>query len=1369
MEQPDQLDLDALNKHLESHPDDEIALLNKLELCVRDRVEPEFVGQYLDGVSAQQQIDSLRAQVDLWARDVMAEGRNKLGGGSVQDALNAFRIAIALLPQDPTISMAVALSLIDAEQSSFRFSRQMTQLLMTEIENHLIHTCKLCTPGSSLYHRARNSLMWYWINEQRVDEVVQALNEQPVEDDLHEEILALVTEHICLKAQTLVRANQTDAVNAFLAKMEALLPVCTQILRGEHLRIAGELEGAEVAFRTALSAPPDPTSLTAVLQLYGQMPDGQMTCEHCERNMAVTETKCPFCGRPPEHHKLIADLYCLEPLPAALYARMGLAQVLADQQRCATAIEVLALIDAAQLQDDTRKALTAWRDELGRQNDQAPLARLYADVKARGPVPELISEIEHVVTITPEAWNALSESERIDLAEQLLADGQLERAQRFVRDAFQGLPEQGSRLVKQFAEVIPEKVETYRSQAEAALDQNLVSEAVAHINRALVLSPQHSALRLMRARAHYRQQNYAACFADAVQVLALTPDDENVRLLCASALEQQRHFDKALLMLEPCIGPDTEALRARLERRSRNEPLVIMRELDYTIMADTLVRSPGVGECHGYFAVAVAAAGRNWNAHPQQWYEHLISQNFKFVQVLGGLHNLPGDPVVALRLISKPNSEIKDYGQLSIALLFHVTGRDTEHCQHVVYELWQTVQDILPGQRESAYVYEPVVDEAELEALLHAPADADSVEIVRRELPSEPYAFAPLLPGSANLHDLCRTLLEQPVPSMLSVHLVPTSLMAWEQAGLDRLVGTGYSETEISIDLSFRPDIIRREYEALNVYLDRSLAGPVYVMGVFVCGPRLLAEQCAAILFRSAGGDVPAGYTLLRPQNPEEEQVLKRAVNDVIVEGWGYTTAPPSLYRLRRLVGPREAMTAFQLPIPGAHGLPGVRSLDVRPVPPPANLAATGMVLGESVTNAQGRPIRILQSIVDRRRHTYIVGKTGTGKSTLLKTMSLQDIEDGQGVCVVDPHGDLIEELLQRIPPHRADDVILFDPADDERPIGLNLLEWRTESHKHQIVNEFIGLLIRMYDPMQQGIVGPRFQHNVRNAMLTAMSIEGGTLIEVVRVLSDRRYVAQILPGVKDPIVRSYWEDQIANTSDYHKSEVLDYIISKFSRFVGDRRVRNIIGQRHSTLDFRQIMDKRQVLLVNLSKGKIGSENAQFLGLLLVQSLLMAALSRADKSSAARPDFFLYVDEFQNFATELFGTVLSEGRKYGVVVALANQYLSQVPPIIREAIFGNVGSLVSFRIGLRDAEIMGLEMAPVFSIADMVNLPLFSTCTRLLLDGIAAQPFTMRTLPDMGIGDPAQARAIRAQSAQRYGRDANQISDEVMARYSRSR
>lgn len=722
-----------------------------------------------------------------------------------------------------------------------------------------------------------------------------------------------------------------------------------------------------------------------------------------------------------------------------------------------------------------------------------------------------------------------------------------------------------------------------------------------------------------------------------------------------------------------------------------------------------------------------------------------------------------------------------------MALLVSISAESVETCQHRALDLWYTVRGLLPAQQDYVYQFEPVVDSQELASLLTPFEPTGIAEIVRRETTQdrsgEHYTVYPFVPGTTDLHNLCWILLRQPAPVMVSIHLMPTELMAWERTTFDRIMqeepvhenGRLYHADGLRLDdpvSQWWQGVPRWTQARASRRLIDSMPLQAYLVSVNVATSALtetlLPEAVGSALFGSSNPPDDTrygGYEVVRASSATEFQTARRNLAMLDIEHWAYSAAPERLGRLRYLMSESEAICAFRLPVPGRNGLPGVPLLDAKPVPPPAGLPGNGIVLGESVARVGGIPLRITQGTEDRRRHAYVLGKTGVGKTTLLQAMALQDIEAGRGVCVVDPHGDLIEELLLRIPAHRAKDVVLFDPSDDERPVGLNLLSAASESEKSQIVNEFIGLLVRMYDPHNQGIVGPRFQHNVRHAMLTVMSVEGSTLIEVVRALSDPAYVRGLLPSVKDPLVRSYWEKQIANTSDYHKSEILDYIISKFSRFVGDRRVRHIVGQRRTTLNFRQIMDKQQILLVNLSKGKIGAENAQFLGLLLVQQLLITALSRANMPANQRKDFFLYVDEFQNFATDLFATILSEGRKYGIAVVVANQYLTQLDHHIREAIFGNVGSLVSFRLGTQDAATMAPEMYPSFSVDDLLNLPKHTACVKLLLDGVAGKPFTMRTLPDLRLPDAARAAAIRATSRQKYGSDAAGIAEDIAARF----
>ncbi len=344
-----------------------------------------------------------------------------------------------------------------------------------------------------------------------------------------------------------------------------------------------------------------------------------------------------------------------------------------------------------------------------------------------------------------------------------------------------------------------------------------------------------------------------------------------------------------------------------------------------------------------------------------------------------------------------------------------------------------------------------------------------------------------------------------------------------------------------------------------------------------------------------------------------------------------------------------------------------------------------------------------------------------------------------KGLAVIDPHGDLIEDILRLIPPKRAEEVILFDPSDTDRPMGFNMLSADTEQQKHFIVNSIIGLMYKLFDPNKTGIIGPRFEHAIRNAMLTVMYEKGSTFIEVVRVLTDQAFVQELLPKVEDPIIRRYWTDQIAQTSDFHKSEVLDYITSKFGRFVTNKMIRNIIGQSESSFDFRKVMDEGKILLINLSKGKIGEENANFLGLVLVPKILVAAMSRQDiPDQDDRRDFFLYVDEFQNFATPDFAQILSEARKYRLNLIVANQFIGQMEEEIKNAIFGNVGTIASFRVGVTDANYLQHEFQPLFNENDLINVDKYNAYMRTIVNGEPVAPFSIDTTKDV-----SQEKALR--------------------------
>jgi len=460
-----------------------------------------------------------------------------------------------------------------------------------------------------------------------------------------------------------------------------------------------------------------------------------------------------------------------------------------------------------------------------------------------------------------------------------------------------------------------------------------------------------------------------------------------------------------------------------------------------------------------------------------------------------------------------------------------------------------------------------------------------------------------------------------------------------------------------------------------------------------------------------------------------------------------------------------ELATIFHFPnksIETAH----ILWLNAKRAPAPSQIPMSGLFLGKSRYRGVERPIYIDND--DRRRHMYIIGKTGTGKSQLLEEMIVQDILSGKGVAVIDPHGDLIDGVISRMPPSRAEDVVYFDPSDTERPMGLNMLEAKTEEQKHFVVTSIVGLMYKLYDPMKTGIIGPRFEHAIRNAMLTVMAEPGNTFVEVVRVLTDSAFVQELLPKLTDPIIRRYWTDQIAQTADFHKSEVLDYIVSKFGRFVTNKLMRNIIGQSQSSFDFRQVMDEGKILLINLAKGKIGEENSNFLGLILVPRILIAAMSRQEIPEEKRRDFYLYVDEFQNFATPDFAQILSEARKYRLNLIVANQFIGQMEEEVKNAVFGNVGTLVSFRVGVTDANYLQHEFQPTFNEADLINIDKYNAYVKTSVRNEPVKPFSMDLTKDMKKVDAERnqqiAQAVIQLSRLKYGRARELVEAEISHR-----
>ncbi len=471
---------------------------------------------------------------------------------------------------------------------------------------------------------------------------------------------------------------------------------------------------------------------------------------------------------------------------------------------------------------------------------------------------------------------------------------------------------------------------------------------------------------------------------------------------------------------------------------------------------------------------------------------------------------------------------------------------------------------------------------------------------------------------------------------------------------------------------------------------------------------------------------------------------------------------PPILTRQKTILTVDEIASIFHLPNKSVT-TPNIHWLKAKRAPAPSDSPQEGLYLGDSVYRGTEKKYCLLQS--DRQRHFYIVGQTGVGKSWLLADMALQDIKAGRGVCFIDPH-DTFEIIMERIPPERAEDVIYFDPSQTERPLGFNVMECEREDQKDFVTSSIINLMYKLYDPYKTGIVGPRFEHAIRNIMLTVMTEPGATFIEIVRALTDQGYVQAILPKLKDPMVKRYWTDQIAQTSDFHKSEVLDYIVSKFGRFITNTMMRNIIGQSQSAFNFRKAMDEGKILIINLAKGSIGEENSAFLGLVLIPKILIAAMSRQDTPEPQRRDFYLYVDEFQNFATQDFAVIMSEARKYHLNLTVANQFISQMEDEIKNAVFGNVGSICSFRLGINDAGYLVKQFSPEFSESDLLNLEVGNVYLKTMINGTPQRPFSLKCAVSerKKPGDPKMSEMLKRLSALKYGRPREIVEAEIAKR-----
>lgn len=393
----------------------------------------------------------------------------------------------------------------------------------------------------------------------------------------------------------------------------------------------------------------------------------------------------------------------------------------------------------------------------------------------------------------------------------------------------------------------------------------------------------------------------------------------------------------------------------------------------------------------------------------------------------------------------------------------------------------------------------------------------------------------------------------------------------------------------------------------------------------------------------------------------------------------------------------------------------------------------------------------------DRRRHMYLIGKTGMGKTTVIENMVIADIRAGRGLALVDPHGDLVEKVIDYIPSYRINDVVYFNPADTEFPIGFNVLESVDATQRHLVASGLMGVFTKIWE----GVWSARMEYILNNCILALLEYPGSTMLGIARILVDRRYRKKVVSKISDPIVKSFWNDEYEAYSPNFRNEAIAPIQNKVGQFLSSSIIRNILGQPKSTIDLREIMDGNKILLFNLAKGRIGEDNSSLLGAMMITRLQLAAMSRVDVPEEERGDYYLYVDEFQNFATESFASILSEARKYRLNLIIAHQYIEQLDEKVRGAVFGNIGTIVCFRIGAADAEFLAKEFYPTFEEEDLLNLTKYNVYLKLMIDGVASDPFSAITLPPVE-GITNNKNKIIMVSREHYGKPRELVEEKII-------
>jgi hypothetical protein len=766
---------------------------------------------------------------------------------------------------------------------------------------------------------------------------------------------------------------------------------------------------------------------------------------------------------------------------------------------------------------------------------------------------------------------------------------------------------------------------------------------------------------------------------------------------------------------------------------------------------------------------------------PNEYYQKIAERQADFINCIVNSQN--ERVTYDLRIISRPDSSSNSNGRINIFLLSRLEGVDQRQAERFSHDTRNLLQSQFPE-----YSFQPVASSGVRSILQPFPC-RQLVALTRRvsferldtltsgrqpapagfmggpdesgqctSNPDELYHLFPFLPESTGFEVLFQYLLASPGPVCISVRLGPTALTATEEQYLEQQIATCERYAQVVLgnapaDLSGMRPTLRHQAELLQQYQQRMLFGlkdSAALMTIELASPDiispLLLDLLGSLITGPAGGArggsgepvqlyFAGGYDVHDLSASTEH---KKAFKAALVCPREQSDVPPGAERLVHLFDSLEAAAAFRLPPAGQDDLPGVHIRFWRSLPLPHQAPTGGCFLGINSHHGGEVPAYMLRE--DRRRHVYVIGQTGTGKTTLLRSMILDDIEAGQGVCVVDPHGDLFADLLGRIPEARLADVVLLDPTDAEYPVGLNLLECDSESERYFVAQELVGIFSRLledeYGSAAVHYAGPVFFQHMRMNLLLLMSKPElpGTFVDFYSMFQSKDYWKKWTPVVSNDPVLKRWVEQVLPKTDYLRqpddgsNSMGSYLGSKFENLVFDPRLRNIFGQRHSTINFKEIIDGGKILLVNLAKGALTEQNSRFLGMVLLAKLIATALERVNRPESDRRLFNLYVDEFQSFATQGFITLLSEARKFGVSLVLANQFLSQVANSrIIDSVFGNVGTVISFRLGHADAGLIEPQFLPELGRSDLVKLPNWEAYVKTLVRGDTVAPFSIRT------------------------------------------